>query len=280
MIKRIVFVNRFGPQLASYRYRAEIPSQEVSKHNGFQTSINNGEADIVIYSKPFAEDLEGATQAKSDGAKVIADLGDDHFQRDPMYMAFANLADVIVCPTDAMKARIYDYTKKEAIVIPDPYEFDECQPHADGEFFMWYGHIGNFDDLKMVMPFLGERKLRVVSGPQPIPNVIPWSLQNLRATFEQSSICLLPTRKGSENRSPNRMLNAVRAGLFPICMMHPAYKEFRDMVWVGDFITGLKWVDAFRGDLNGLVLKAQDYIRDRYSPETIGGRWASLLESI
>lgn len=276
----VVWVNRFGPQLASYRYRAEVPCTEVAKHNGFKTSINNGEADIVIYSKPFKEDLEAAKQAKADGAKVIADLGDDHFARDPMYKEFAELADAIVCPTTTMRARIYDYVKKDAVVIPDPYEMEECAPHADGEFFLWFGHVGNFHELQMVMPFLGTRKLRVVSGPQQIPNTIQWSLPNLKAAFEQSNIVLLPTKSGAEHKSPNRLLNSIRAGCFPVCMLHPSYAEFRKMVWVGDFITGLKWVDSFKCDLDGLVSHAQDYIRDRYSPETVGKQWASFLGSL
>lgn len=280
MKKSVVWVNRFGPQLASYRYRAEIPAQEVAKYNGFTTAINNGDADVVIYSKPYKEDIEQARKAKSDGAKIVADLGDDHFAGDELYKEFATLADAIVCPTQTMRGRIYDYVKRDSVVIPDPYEFEEKEPHADGDNFLWFGHIGNFSELTKVMPFLGERKLRVVSGPNPIPNVTPWSIENLKKTFEVSNIVLLPTKKGSENKSPNRLLNSIRAGCFPICMFHPAYTEFRKMVWVGDFITGLKWVDAFRGDLNGLVKEAQDYIRGRYSPETVGKQWASFLESV
>jgi len=49
---------------------------------------------------------------------------------------------------------------------------------------------------------------------------------------------------------------------------------------VGEFYTGLRWATAFRKDLDDCVLAAQDYIRDRYSPETIGKKWAELMEGV
>lgn len=275
----VLWVHRFNT-LASYRYRAMMPSEEVAKHNGFKTGINNGEADIVVYAKPTATDLEAAKSAKSQGAKIVVDFAGDHFAKDPVYTEFANLADAITCSSDVLRARVFDYTKKESVFIPDPYEQEEMKPHADGDNFLWFGHRLSFPELASVVKSMGTRKLRVVSGPEPAPTVIPWSLENLRQAFEVSNIVILPTTQGGEHKSPNRLLNSIRAGCFPVCMTHPAYLEFKHMVWVGHFPTGLKWVDAFRGDLNDLVLEAQDYIRDRYSPQTIGKQWAQLLESV
>ena len=266
--------------MASYRYRAAMPAEAVGKINGFRTAINNGEAEIAVYSKPTADDLEGATAAKAQGVKIIADLGDDHFATDQVYHDFAKLADAIVCPTQAMRARIYDYTKRDAAVIPDPYEQEESAPHADGENLLWFGNIVNIKDITNVSHLLAGRTLRVVSGPRLLPTVIPWSPENIKIEFSRANIALFPTRPGSENKSPNRLLNAIRAGLFPVCMKHPAYMEFRSMVWVGHFPTGLRWTDAFRGDLNALVKGAQDYIRDRYSPAEVGRQWASFLEGV
>lgn len=280
MNKSVVFVHRFGPKMASYRYRAAMPAAEVGRINGFRTAVNNGEAEIAVYSKPTPEDLAGATAAKAEGVKIIADLGDDHFATDQVYHDFAKLADAIVCPTQAMRARIYDYTKRDSAVIPDPYEQPESAPHADGENMLWFGHIVNIKDVTNVSHLLAGRTLRVVSGPRTLPTVIPWSPENLRVELARANIALFPTRTGNEHKSPNRLLNAIRAGLFPICMKHPAYMEFRSMVWVGNFPTGLKWTDAFRSDLNALVKTAQDYIRGRYSPAEVGRQWASFLEGV
>lgn len=282
MDMNIVWVHRLGPQMASYRYRAQIPADEVAQYNGFKTSINEGDADVVVFSKPLPEDLEVAEKAKSEGTKIVVDMGDDHFTdiEAPTYHKFAGIADAIVTASNVMRGRIYDYTKRDAVVIPDPYEQEEVEPHAEGDDFLWFGHVRNFPEIQSVLHLLGDRKLRLVSGPKEMPQVIPWSPQNINKAFRLSNIVLLPTKQGSEYKSPNRLLNSIRAGCFPVCMTHPAYLEFQHMVWVGHFPTGLKWIEAFKSDLNGLVKEAQDYIRDRYSPREIGKQWAKFLGSI
>lgn len=280
--KSIVWVHQFGEQMASFRYRALMPAQEVGKINGYKTALNNGTADIVIFSKPIASEIETAEQAKRDGAKIIVDLADDHFTDSSRetFLKFAELADGIVTGTNAMRARIYDHTKRDSVAIPDPYEFPECAPHADGDCFLWFGHQTNLRELISILPHLKTRKLLVVTGPKQIPNAIQWTPQNITGAFAQSSVVLLPTSEGNEHKTANRLLNSIRAGCFPVCMRHPSYLEFQHHVWVGNLPTGLRWVDAFKDDLNELVAEAQNYIRDRYSPATIGQRWADYLESV
>lgn len=280
MRKSVVWVHRYGDSLASYRYRAQIPCEQVAKHNGFQTAMNDGEADIVIFSKPNADELPMAQKAKDDGAKVIVDFADDHFQRDDSYFKFAALADGIVCASPIMRGRIYDYVKRDSAVISDPYEFEEVAPHADGEDFLWFGHIGNFQELVSVTESMGNKRLRVVTGPQTLPGVIPWSVANLRKAFSESNIVILPVKPNSDFKSPNRLINSIRQGCFPVCMPHPAYTEFRRFVWVGNFPTGLRWADGFRKELNDRVLEAQGYVREHYSPEVIGKQWADFLEAV
>lgn len=278
--KNIVWVHRYGENLASYRYRARIPCEQVGKINGYTTALNDGEADIVVFSKPSAEELPIARQAKADGAKIVVDFADDHFQRDDTYHRFAELSDGIVCASDVMRGRIYDYVKRDSTSIPDPYEQDELPPHADGDDYLWFGHIGNFEDLTQIMGIMGGRKMRVVSGPQPIPGVITWSKENMAKAFAMSNIVVLPTKKTADFKSANRLINSIRAGCFAVCMKHPAYDEFKDFVWVGNFPTGLRWTEHFRQDLNDRVSAGQAYIRDKYSPEAIGALWANYLESV
>ena len=91
-----------------------------------------------------------------------------------------------------------------------------------------------------------------------------------------NNIALFPISK--LHKSPNRLVNTLRMGLFPVCDRHPAYEEFKDFCYVGDVFNGRKWANHFNVDLNAFVKKGQDYIRDRYSPETIGEKWANLLD--
>lgn len=281
--KSIVWVHPFGPSVASYRYRAAIPCEEVGKINGYTTAMQDGEADIVVFSKPSEEQLPIAQKAKADGAKIIVDLADDHFGHSkvgPVYRQFVELSDGLITGSEVMRGRIYDYVKRDSVVLPDPYEQAECAPHANGDSLLWFGHIRNFNEVNIAAPMLQKRKLRVITGPQMFPGTIQWTPENMQAVFAQSNIVILPTQPGAEYKSPNRLLNAIRSGCFAVCMDHPAYREFRDYVWVGHFHTGLRWTDAFRADLNALVLRAQDYIRDRYSPAAIGAQWANYLESV
>ena len=282
--KSIVWVHPLGPNAASYRYRAQIPAEEVSKHNGFTTAINGGDADIVVFSKPAMKEFPIAEQAKREGAKIVVDFSDDHFQRNDTYMQFAGLADSIICASDVMRARIYDYTKQHAVSISDPYEAEECEPHADGDQLLWFGHKTNMKAMLKVLPLLKGRPLRVVTGPKLIPGTIMWTPNNMKNAFAVSNTVILPVMPGDEHKSPNRLINSIRAGCFAVTMEHPSYFEFRRFIWSGNtaagFSTGLRFMDAFRGELNEMVKEGQDYIRKRYSPEAIGAKWASFLDSV
>lgn len=282
--KNVLFLHRFGPSLASYRYRAQTPFEQVAKHNGFKTGINApGDYDIIVVGKPHPDDFPVVESAKKEGAKIVVDFCDDHFEgkQGEMYRRMAVLADHITTGSEVMRARLQRYIERDAAVIPDPYEQPELPPHADGDKFLWFGHRSNINEILNWRPHLKGRNVKVATGPKPVEDMpVVWGPEHLRIALSEANIVLLPTQEGAEYKTPNRLLNAIRAGCFPVCMRHPAYVEFRHHVWVGDFITGIKWTDCFKADLNEMVAAAQDYIRDKYSPETIGTKWAQFLESV
>ena len=285
MDKNIVFVHRGGPESASYRYRALEPAKHVSRVNGFSCAINGGAADIVVFSKPQAEDLVMLDGAKKEGCKVVADFCDDHFTNPAFshYKAIAQRADFVVVPTQVMAERLLEHTGRVAdAVIPDAYEEDEREPHAEGEKVLWFGHNTNVKDLRKWMGNLREFDLTILTGPN-LPegvNVKKWTQQSQTEELASNNIVFLPTRPGAEYKTNNRLLNSIRAGCFPVAAQHPSYIEFKKMVWVGDQFTGLRWAKAFRSDLNGLVKRAQDHIREKYSPQTIGSMWAKAMEAV
>lgn len=283
MNKSILFMHRFGPQMASYRYRVQMPAEELGKLNGFKVGINTtGDYDIVVLSKPARDDVVLAEQAKKEGAKLIVDVSDDHFSDglSAVFHELAGMADGLVVATDVMRDRVHKYVGKDAFVLGDAYEMPECKPHAEGKDLVWFGHQVNLKALTDSTRLLKGRPLRVVTGPKQIPETIPWSVDNLRDTLALSNIAIFPVSAGSEFKSNNRLINAIRSGCFAVCDRHPSYLEFRPYVWVGDFYTGLRWTDAFQSHLNDCVAAAQDYIRDKYSPETIGKQWASMMEAV
>ena len=278
-MKNIVFMHRF-PWLASYRYRSEMPAAEL-RRRGYTASVMEGEADVLVLSKPCEKDLELARQATLAGASIVADICDDHFERHPeLYKETCALADKIVVGSDVMAGRVREYVNRDSVVIGDPYEMEECAPHAEGEDFVWFGHQRNLAELAGVANHLEGYKLRVVTGPKVPPQCIAWSVETLKQVLAVSNVVALPTKPGNEYKSPNRLVNAIRAGCFAVCMSHPAYEEFKRFVWVGNFPTGLRWLKNHQHMVNDLVAQAQEFVRERYSPETIGGQWAQLFDSI
>ena len=275
----IVFVHDGGEQVASYRYRCLIPGQELEKH-GHTVTYNEGDAHICVFSKPKEVDIQVAQGAKANGCAIVVDIGDDHLghpQLGPIYDKMLKIADRVVCPTPNMAYRLSEHTEVPVKIIPDPYEMEEMEPHADGASLVWFGHQVNLKDME---PYFNLPNLRIVTGPQTIEGTTFWSMENQRRAMREANIVLLPTRPGVGFKSPNRLVNSLRMGLFPVCDEHLAYRCFRDFVWTNGVVMGLRWAAEFRNDLNDLVREGQNYIRDEYSPERIGEQWAKFIESI
>lgn len=277
---KVCFIHSGGDSMASFRYRCKMPAKYLNSQ-GVETFLNCGEANVVVFTKPTQEDDDLASFMKDQGATIIFDIGDPHFEHPrlgPIYESMLARADLIVTPTEFTKNLINE-KGRDAVVIPDPYEFEQLAPHAEGEKFLWFGHETNTKDIKSIVDVFGDNGLRIITGPSKVPETTFYSPQNLKRGLEESNIALFPTSKGSEYKSNNRLINAVMSGLFPVCSNHPAYEEFK-MFWVGEINTGIRWAKHYKSDLNDLVAEGQSYIKETYSPEIVGAKWLNLLESI
>jgi hypothetical protein len=280
-MNRAVFIHRAGPELASFRYRAAIPAKAIG------ACVNGGEAgNVYIFNKPIHADVELAKECKAEGVKVIVDIGDDHFNHGtwgPVYREMVGLADAIVCPTENMAGRMMKYFDKTVdAIIPDPYEEPFAAPHADGKKLLWYGHPVNLKDLKDTLPFLSKQDLTIVTGKNHglEHDYLQWSPEVQTRELQRANIVILPTRKGVEFKSPNRLVNSIRAGCLPVCGGKvPSYYEFRKYAWVGSFYTGLQWALAYPHELNAIVAEGQQYI-EKFSPENIGRLWQQVIDAV
>ena len=276
-----VFVHRNGPTFASYRYRAAIPAEAIGG------TVNGGEAQVLIFSKPTPDDIQLAKDSKADGLKIIFDVGDDLFPHPvwgPVYREMIGLADALVTPTENMSGRLYKYFDRHAdMVIPDPYEEALTTPHANGaERLLWYGHQINLKELSPWMPYLAGLDLTVVTGENHSwkADYIRWSPAAQAEQLHRAHLVLIPTRKGTEYKSPNRLVNALRAGCFPVCGDQlPSLFEFKKVAWVGNFTTGLKWAQSEKDHLNDLVAEGQAYV-EKFSPANVGKQWRELIERV
>ncbi len=278
---KAVFVHRMGPDFASYRYRAAIPAKTIG------ASVNGGEGSVYIFSKPTPDDVTLAKECKAEGVKVVADLGDDHFRHPvwgPVYIEMVKLCDALVVPTDNMAGRIMKYLgRKVDAVIPDPYEEALTPPHANGpkESYLWFGNQANLKDLDAYWEFMKQMPLTIVTGTNPRKNFdyLQWSPAVQTEQLHQNQCVFLPIRKGVEYKSPNRLVNAIRAGCFVLTDRHPSTMEFRRYAWVGNVMTGIKWAQGFHDELNDIVADGQKYI-EKFSPENVGKQWSQLLGSL
>lgn len=277
---KAVFIHRMGPTFASYRYRAEIPAQQIG------ASINGGEGSVYIFSKPTPDDMVLAKECKAEGVKVVVDLGDDHFRHPvigPIYVEMVKIADALVTPTENMAGRIMKYLGRKAdAIIPDPYEEPLTAPHANGQAqYCWFGGAGNLKDLDPYWDFIKPMPLTIVTGLNPRKNFeyVPWTPAVQTEQLQKAQIVFLPIRKGVEYKSPNRLVNAIRAGCFVITDFHPSTMEFQRVAWVGNVMTGIKWAQGFHDELNDIVAEGQAYI-EKFSPANVGTQWAQLLNSL
>jgi hypothetical protein len=270
-----------GPTFASFRYRAQIPAKAIG------ASVNGGEGSVYIFSKPTPDDIVLAKECKAEGVKVVADLGDDHFRHPtwgPIYVEMATLCDALVVPTENMAGRIMKYLGRKAdTIIPDPYEEALTAPHANGKDarYCWFGSPANLKDLDVYWHFLQNMPLTVVTGQNPRKNFnyIRWSPTAQTEQLHAANIVVLPIRKGVEYKSPNRLVNALRAGCFVVTDRHPASLAFRRYVWVGNVMTGVKWAQYYHDELNDMVAEGQAYC-EQFSPENVGKQWTQLLSSL
>ena len=273
----VAFVHSGNDSMASYRYRTQIPAEQLTQRGEFNVTINEGEADVVVFSKPVQTDVGLAEQCKKDGTKIIVDICDDHFDH-PVYGAvyrdIIKLSDTVVCPTDYFRKVIFQKTGKNAAIIPDPYEMERMKPHANGDNVLWYGHQVNIPE---ITPYVGKiDNLSVCTGHNnTLVGYIPWSPESQKAELAYNDIVILPNK--NESKSSNRLINAVMAGCFVCANKTMARHEFREFMWIGDIYTGLKWSRAFQSDLNSLISECQDYIERHYSPKLIGDLWGEVV---
>lgn len=255
--------------MASYRYRAQIPAKILG------ASVNEGMADVVVFSKPIPGDLPIAQQAKKDGAKIIVDYCDDHFERFPIYKELADLADAVTCASKVMQERLRKVRGIDAEVIDDPYEFDVQKPHADGDKLLWFGSHTNIEE---VVPYVKAGvPLSVVTGQNSVlSSYIPWSLENLEAALHKANVVLIPD--GKETRSNNRAINAIAAGCFVV-----GGKQMSDMkkiIYSGPINHGLQFCRCFKNELNDMVDVAQAHVIRNHAPEVIAKQWEAVCASI
>jgi hypothetical protein len=197
---------------------------------------------------------------------VVYDVVNAHFQ-DPDYRRMCEIAQVITCSSEAMAQIIENHVGRSAVVIYDPYENAESEPRVSGGV-LWFGHQANIASLK---PY-ADLELKVCSGAE-------WSREQEDKDLDAAGVVLLTA--SNPGASTNRPVKALRAGRFVVVPEDcpESWTELADFIWIGDVRQGIKWALANREEACQKVREAQQFVRDRFSPQSIGSQWAGLFAS-
>jgi len=111
--------------------------------------------------------------------------------------------------------------------------------------------------------------------------VTAWSLEATEDALERCDFVLIPQdlrKDWSRGKSHNRLVAAIRGGRCAIASPIPTYLELAEYAWIGeDLAAGLRWALSHPQEAAARVLAGQRHVEERFSPESIGRKWAAVL---
>lgn len=172
---------------------------------------------------------------------------------------------------------------------------------------LWYGYPTNLDTLivlrDQLLPLAQRQPLTVqvmsrqgseaetlcnelhaTCGGRVWWTFVPWSLAEMPNAFAGADLVVLPSNAGDSTKavkSPNRLVNALRAGRFVIAHPLPSYEEFSNYGWVGENIAdGVRWALENRQAVAERIVRGQDYVETHYSPFTAAREWEQAIAEV
>jgi hypothetical protein len=262
---RINFPTTGGPHLVSFRGRIQCPA-DYFRSKGWEVVIGpHVPADVHVFSKHWSKEADLNRAATS--PCPVFDICDDHFggPHGDYYRTMVRICHVITS-SEGLKA-----IAGKGTVISEPWELPEGSVRTPTEKkALWYGHASNLPTLKPLKDALEGWEVMLVTNAK---GCVPFSLENMREGLEWCHVVLLPQTKSW--KSPNRMIEAFRAGRFPLLAHIPAYSGFA--IPTGNEADRLNRV--FDTDWTDVLQTAQDRVRGEFSPEEIGRQWFDCISA-
>lgn len=217
----------------------------------------------------------------------------------------------LVVPCAALRESVAPLARHGIEVIEDPYETPAARPvrtGPDGTLALcWFGNLGtpNAQGLGHALGALARDSgaarchLELVAGEQarsmgmqiaaavaaanPAWSVeyTAWSPANAEEAIARSDFVVLPQEHSTawgRVKSHNRLVEAIRSGRLAIASPTPSYLELAQYAWVGEPLSaGLRWALEHPEEAALRVRRGQSYVAERFSPATIGAKWARAL---
>jgi hypothetical protein len=171
---------------------------------------------------------------------------------------------------------------------------------------LWFGHESNFESLVSLIPRLRALtrryaiELHAVTSPHPeivglcerisrdnapalTLHFSAWSTEATWRALEACDLVVIPSQLDDHAKavkSPNRVIESIRAGRFVCANPVPSYQEFGEFAWIGeDIASGVEWAVRNAPAAVQKLGAGQEHVTRHYAPEAIARQWeAAFME--
>ena len=307
-IKIRFYSDAYKSKRASHRLRGDVTCQALLTQGHDAKILDNwDEVDsdtVVIFLKNSS--VNSIQRARDHGARTIYDLCDNKFEEKAEYEPCCQLADLVSVNSVNMGISTKNFTGKDSIVMPDPYERPKLSPKfAPGADInlLWFGSQSSFKFLPIQEVWsrleneiknyrytmisaktdrvLNKFKKRMDKGSVTGINfdrldMCEWSWELQGQLLEQTDIVLMPVlteNPRTDTKSANRLIDSLISGRFVITTPLHSYLEFAPYTWQGDYIEGIQWARANPEQVLDMIAQGQKHVEENYSARVLSKRF-------
>jgi SAM-dependent methyltransferase len=169
---------------------------------------------------------------------------------------------------------------------------------------LWYGHQSNFESLVHAVPSLHRLTGRCNVDLHVVTKALPeiasrceqldregaplmkvrlteWSTEAVWRALGECDIVVIPSRPDDPAKavkSPNRVVEGIRAGRLVCASPVPSYRQLSGYAYIGeDLAAGIDWALSHPREVLKRLKAGQEHVARNYSPEAIGRQWEAAL---
>lgn len=303
------FSDSFKSKRASHRLRGDVVSQAL-RELGYDAKVVRDFSDvdsntIVIFLK---RSLPPSIQrAKDLGAKTVYDLCENKFDEKEEYGPNCALVDVVSVNSEQMAISTKNYTGKDSILMPDPFERPILAPRfRPGKTLniLWFGSQSSFKFLPLIEVWQRlEKEIgnytyhMIMSKPQRLlgkmlkrqskgeikginldkVKMYDWSWELQGQLLNDCDLVLMPViteNYRTDTKSANRVIDSLISGRYVITSPLASYLEFADYTWQDpDYIAGIKHALDNPSLILSKIKEGQKHTLENFSPKKLSKAW-------
>ncbi len=281
----------------------------LSNHDTVKT-LDSLNPKLIILGKCLNSNIINLVdEAKKRSIKVISVFDDWHFNpqtdREKIKFGFniklSQLSDKIVVKSDKAKKLIKKNLNIESQIINDSIRYKSLKPkHLINKKpnLLWFGTSSNHDTLisyiNEISPQGIESNLSIVtnvtkdlkhwihkSNLKKINiKLINFSDKTLVEEAQLSDIIIIPQLKDNRRavKSSNRFIDSINFGRLVITNIDNLHVDLKKYYFAGSLIDGIKWAKNNPKKLFHKLESGQNYVRKKYSIESISSIWKELIK--